>query len=342
MLAAMVAAGELPPLEERLPANPLVLDPVEELGEYGGTWHLVDSGDSLGWTRQTMMVEPFLKWKRDTSGSRPNLLEDWEWNDDATELVVNFRQGIKWSDGEPLTVDDYLFWWNDMVLDEDIPVGAPGGTTVGGEPMTVEKVDDFTLKYTFAAPESALPGKPLTRPLPLIRLCGSGPLHETVPPQVQHGGGITGRFGQSFRRGSRLHYPDMPTYMPWKLVDFKSGQSATFERNPYYWKVDPEGRQLPYIDMLEVDIAEGGGGTELVALKAIAGELDMQVRDLDLKDIPLVMENAENGDYRVIMWNRGDYAWPWLILMYDYPDEAIVDLMYSPEFRRGLSLCDQP
>ena len=129
----------------------------------------------------------------------------------------------------------------------------------------------------------------------------------------------------------------MPTFMPWKLVDFKSGQSATFERNPYYWKVDPEGRQLPYIDKLEVDIAEGGGGTELVALKAIAGELDMQVRDLNLKDIPLVMENAENGDYRVIMWNRGDYAWPWLILMYDYPDEAIVDLMYTPEFRRGLS-----
>ncbi len=152
MLAAMVEAGELPPLEERLPADPLVVDPVEELGEYGGTWHLVDGNDQLGWTRQTMMVEPFLKWKRDTSGSRPNLLESWEWNDDATELVVNFRQGIKWSDGEPLTVDDYLFWWNDMVLDEDIPVGAPGGTTVGGEPMTVEKVDDFTLKYTFAAP----------------------------------------------------------------------------------------------------------------------------------------------------------------------------------------------
>jgi peptide/nickel transport system substrate-binding protein len=87
-----------------------------------------------------------------------------------------------------------------------------------------------------------------------------------------------------------------------------------------------------------VDIAESGSPTEFVALKAIAGELDMQVRDISLKDVPLVIENAEAGDYRVIMWNRGDYAWPWLILMYDYPDEGIVDLMYTPEFRRALSV----
>ena len=337
MLAAMVEAGELPPLEERLPADPLVVDPVEELGEYGGTWHLVDGNDQLGWTRQTMMVEPFLKWKRDTSGSRPNLLESWEWNEDATELVVNFRQGIKWSDGEPLTVDDYLFWWNDMVLDEDIPVGPPGGTTVGGEPMTVEKVDDFTLKYTFAAPnplflENHSRGHYHSSAF-VVPAHYMKQFHPKYNTEVESPDDLVNRFDVA----SRLHYPDMPTFMPWKLVDFKSGQSATFERNPYYWKVDPEGRQLPYIDKLEVDIAEGGGGTELVALKAIAGELDMQVRDLNLKDIPLVMENAENGDYRVIMWNRGDYAWPWLILMYDYPDEAIVDLMYTPEFRRGLS-----
>jgi peptide/nickel transport system substrate-binding protein len=130
----------------------------------------------------------------------------------------------------------------------------------------------------------------------------------------------------------------MPTFMPWKLVSYQSGQQAMFERNPYYWKVDSAGNQLPYIDQLRVDISEGGNPTEFVTLKAIAGELDMQVRDIALKDVPLILESAEAGDYRVLMWNRGDFAWPWLILMYDYPDEGIVDLMYMPEFRRALSV----
>ncbi|MCY3866036.1 MAG: ABC transporter substrate-binding protein, partial [Chloroflexi bacterium] len=148
-LAEMVAAGELPPVDERLPAEPLVIEPVEEIGQYGGTWRLVDNNDSNGWTQMTVNVEGFLKWNRDVNGFRPNIVTSWEWNDEATELTVNFRQGIKWSDGDPMTVDDYLFWWNDMVLDENVPVNAPFGTTVRGELMSVEKVDDYTLHFSF-------------------------------------------------------------------------------------------------------------------------------------------------------------------------------------------------
>ena len=89
MLAAMVSSRRTATARGTSACRPLVVDPVEELGEYGGTWRLVDSDDSLGWTRQTIMVEPFLKWNRDASGMRPNLLESWEWNDDATELGVD-------------------------------------------------------------------------------------------------------------------------------------------------------------------------------------------------------------------------------------------------------------
>jgi peptide/nickel transport system substrate-binding protein len=338
MLAALVQAGTLPPVDERLPADPIVVEPVEELGQYGGSWRMVDSNDDMGWTRQTIMVEPFLKWNRDVSGMRPNLLERWEWNDDATELVVNFRQGIKWSDGEPLTVDDYLFWWDDMVMDESVPLGAPGGTTVGGERMQVEKVDDYTLRYTFAVPN----------PL-FLENHSRGHYHSAafvVPshylqqfhPKYNSSATNTDDLMARYDPVSRLRYPDTPTFMAWKTVEFQSGQRAVFERNPYYWKVDTAGNQLPYIDRLEVQISEGGNPTEFVALKAIAGELDMQVRDIDLKDVSLILENAESGNYRVLMWNRGDFAWPWLILMYDYSDEGIVDLMYTPEFRRALSV----
>lgn len=338
MLAAVVQAGDLPPVDERLPQDPLVVEPVEELGQYGGVWRMVDANDDLGWTRQTIMVEPFLKWNRDVSAMRPNLLERWEWNDEATELTVVFRRGIKWSDGEPLTVDDYLFWWNDMVLDERIPLGPPGGTTVGGQPMQVEKVDDYTLTYTFAAPNPLFlenhsrghyHSAAFVVPAHYLRQ-----FHPEYNDAVENSDELMRRYDPV----SRLRYPDTPTYMAWKLVEFQSGQRAVFERNPYYWKVDPAGNQLPYIDRIEVQISEGGSPTEFVTLKAIAGELDMQVRDIALQDVPLILESAEAGDYRVIMWNRGDFAWPWLILMYDYPDEGIVDLMYTPEFRRALSV----
>ena len=94
-LAALVAAGELPPVDERLPDEPLVIEPVEEIGQYGGAWRAVDNGEGNGWTQMTASVEPFLKWNRDVNGFRPNIVTDWEWNEDATELTVQFRQGIK-------------------------------------------------------------------------------------------------------------------------------------------------------------------------------------------------------------------------------------------------------
>ena len=334
-LAEMVAAGELPPVDERLPAEPLVIKPVEEIGQYGGTWRAVDNNDSNGWTQMTVNVEGFLKWNRDVNGFRPNIVTSWEWNDAATELTVNFRQGIKWSDGDPMTVDDYLFWWNDMVLDENVPVNAPFGTTVRGELMSVEKIDDYTLHFSF----------PHANPL-FLEYKSRGAYHSSIHIVPEHYmRGFHPAYSDAedatelvnrYNFGSRMHYPDRPTLSAWMTVDYVPSQRLVLDRNPYYWKVDTEGNQLPYIDRLDVEIPQGSA-TELVALKGIAGELDMQVRDVNLLDVPLVLENQEAGDYRVIMWSRGDYAWPWIIPMYDYPDEDILDLMYMKEFRQAMS-----
>jgi peptide/nickel transport system substrate-binding protein len=330
-------SADLPPVAERLPNQPLVLEPVEEVGTYGGTWRMVDYDDTLGWTRQTIWIEPFVKFNRDLNGIRPNVLESWEWNDDATGLTLNFREGMKWSDGEPLTANDYLFWWNDMVINENVPVDAPTWARPGGEDMIVEKVDDYTVRLAFSEPN----------PL-FLEFAGRGhynsaqqivPAHylKQFHPDYSDAENAD-ELMKRYDTNTRLQYPDMPTFLAWKVKQFNSGQSALFERNPYYWKVDTAGNQLPYIDNLEVQIASSGSANEQVTLKAIAGELDMQTRDIDLKDISLVLENAEAGDYRVIMWSRGDFAWPWLMLMYDYPDEGIVDLMYEQKFRKALSV----
>lgn len=336
MLAERVQAGDLPPVDERLPVNPLVVEPVEQVGIYGGTWRMMDSSDALGFLRMTAYVEPFVKWNRDVSGHRANLLESWEWNDDATELIAHFRAGIKWSDGEPLTVDDYLFWWEDMVLDENVPVIEPAGTRAGGELMQVEKVDDFTLKFTFAEPN----------PL-FLEYHSRGYYHSSwfvLPSHYfqqfhpKYNSEVSDTTELVDLYNNRHQRPEVPTYTAWQVTDFQSGRRAVFERNPYYWKVDTAGNQLPYIDRIEVEIPQdAAAAAQLMTLKGIAGELDMQVRDFAIKDVPLLLENAEQGDYRILMWNRGDYAWPWLMLFYDYPDEGIVDLMYNQKFRQALS-----
>ncbi|NJR12325.1 hypothetical protein HC776_00015 [bacterium] len=140
-----------------------------------------------------------------------------------------------------------------------------------------------------------------------------------------------------YNTSTRLHYADMPTLGPWRVTNYVADQLATLERNPYYWKIDTAGNQLPYIDNIQVEIASGAV-SEQVTLKALAGELDMQVRDVALQDVPLILENAEAGDYRVIMWDRGDFAWPWLMPMFDLADDGLEDLMYMQAFRQALSV----
>ncbi|MCE7989574.1 MAG: ABC transporter substrate-binding protein [Caldilinea sp. CFX5] len=337
MLAEMVTAGSLPPVEERLPVNPLVLEPVESAGQYGGTLRMIAGDDNLGWLRMTVGNEGLVKWERDVSGTRPNILESWEWNADATELTAKLRQGIKWSDGEPFTANDYLFWWNEMVLDESIGLSTPAGTRVNGEPMKVDMIDDFTLKFTFAA------SHPLFVDLAARGFYNSSqhlvPSHYLKQFHPKHNSANADAKELLARYNNPLQFPDMPVLFAWRTVEYVSGDHITMERNPYFWKTDADGNQLPYIDRIEAKIVPAGGNAaELITLKGIAGELDFQVRDIPLKDVPVLKENEAKGNYTVKLWKRGDYAWPWLILYYDYPDEGIVDLMYNQQFRTALSV----
>ncbi len=336
MLAELVAAGELPPVDERLPPEPLVIEPVEAVGEYGGTWRMLDENNRLGFTSMTTGVEGLMKWNRDASGFRPNVLDTIEWNEDATELTVHFREGIRWSDGEPLTVNDYLFWWNDMVLNEDVPLDPASGTVVNGEIMTLEKIDDYTMKYTFAASNPLFLEVHSRGPWNSAQALVPAHYMEQFHPAYNSAVTDTTELMNRYNSETRLHYPDMPTLGPWRVTEYIADQIVLLERNPYYWKVDTEGNQLPYIDNIQVEIASGAV-SEQVVLKALAGELDMQVRDVSLQDVPLILENAESGDYRVIMWDRGDFAWPWLMLFYDLADDGLEDLMYTQSFRQALS-----
>jgi ABC-type transport system substrate-binding protein len=143
--ASMVRAGSLPPVDERLPTEPLVLEPVESIGTYGGTLNQLSRSSSFGVTGYWYQ-ENFIRWKRDWTGHRANLITKWEWNGDGTAITLHLRKGMKWSDGAPITWDDWLFWFNDMIEDENIGLPRQTGTHPGGQAMTTAKLDG-SVKY---------------------------------------------------------------------------------------------------------------------------------------------------------------------------------------------------
>ena len=275
------------------------------------------------------------KWTRDAKGTRANLLESWQWNADATQLTANWRKGVRWSDGQPLTVDDYLFWWNDMVGDQRVKMTEPLDTRTKGQLMKVEKVDDYTLKFTF-------PGG--SNPLFLeyqSRGCYSAsqyivPAHYMKQFHPTYNKSVKDTEVQALldQYNNRPQLSDMPTYAAWKTITFSSGQRVVMDRNPYFWKVDERGMQLPYIDAIDTQVIPDD---QVLVMKAAAGELDCQFREFWVTSLSVLQEGASKNDYRVILWDYGDFGAPVFILGYDYPDAGIVDLLYDKRFRQAIS-----
>ncbi len=336
MLAELVAAGKLPPVDERLPQDPCVLEPVESIGTYGGTWNFMspstnfNGGGALG----MVMCENFMRWERDMSGHRPNVVKEWAWNADGTQITLTFRKGMKWSDGAPAGPDDWLFWWEDMILDDKINLTRQTGTSTGGVDMKAVKLDDYTLQLTFAHPN----------PL-FVELMNRGtgnratswqfvPSHYLKQFHYKYTPAATDTTALLDHYNNRWDYLDMPTIYPMKVKEIKAGEFVKLERNPYYWKVDPEGNQLPYFDGFEVKQVKE---KQLIALSCVAGEVDFQLRDIDLKDAAMFKENEAKGNYTLRMWQLGDANQAGILIRYCSPDKGMNELNFNQKWRMALS-----
>ena len=314
-LAEMVAAGSLPAVEERLPANPKVVEPVESLGQYGGTWHMgLRGGQDNALLVRTMAYEHLVRWTPDWTGIEPNIAEAYEASDDATEYTFHLREGTKWSDGEPFTADDIVFWAEDIIGNAEFEAAhnVPNWLTANGEPVTVEKVDDYTVKFIFAGPNGlflqrlATPsGADLTR-WPkhycsqfhpdynadnLDALITEADATDWVNLMELKCAGVPGT-----PYDARWQNGDLPSLNPWILTTaYGAGTQVVAERNPYYWKVDSDGRQLPYIDKIVYDVGED---VDVLVLKALNGEIDMQDRHIGtLANKAVFADNMEAGGY---------------------------------------------
>ncbi len=340
-LSKLVEEGKLPPVEERLPDEPAVVEPVEEIGEYGGTWRRAALSPADTQIHMRLGYDPLVKWARDGKTIIPNLCTSWEISEDGKVYTFYLRKGIRWSDGELFTADDVMYWYNDELMNKEITPVFPSWLAPRGEPVKVEKIDDYTVIFEFEQPYSlfleyiavnngmfASPGHYLQQ------------FHPKYTPEEELTT-LTKEAGFEFwyqlygDKSSVYSNPDLPVLRPWKLATSPTDPRVIAERNPYYWKVDTEGNQLPYIDRIAFDMVQD---TEMIVMKAVQGEIDMQGRNLAFKDYTLLMENRERGGYQVYQWDAGETASAVFFNQNYTGDEFIVDLLRDVKFRTALSL----
>jgi len=337
-LADMVAAGDLPPVEERLPDNPLVVLPVKSVGQYGGTWYRGWRGINDFHCYGRIVYDPMLRWPRDPKDPvQPGLAESWEWSADGTELTLYLRQGLKWSDGAPFTVDDIIFWWEDIENDPEITPAPHAEWVVGGEPMELEKVDDTTITLKFAGPNGLAETVGLAFhgnqwPLGFERFGFFAPRHYLEQYHPKHNSAAT---YEQFEAMAWEYNPERPAMTPWIITDWEEGGDHMIAtRNPYYWKVDVEGNQLPYIDEVYFYLVEDNTAINTLAL---GGKLDMQHRGIQLSQYPVYQEQAEAGDYHMLLWPQAQASGLTFFPNQSYSDPAYRELLQNFKFRQALS-----
>src|SRR5262245_42818437 len=347
MLAEQVKAGTLPAVDKRLPQNPLVIPVVERAGQYGGVWRrgFLGPGDANNYVR--VVYDALVRFSPDGAKIEPKIAAGWDSSKDFKVWTIKLRTGARWSDGAPFTADDIVFWYTDVLLNRDLTPVVPGWMrNSDGTPATVEKVDATTVRFTYKQPATlfltALANqdggdRTYAAFLPAHYLKNFHPSHarkEDIDKAVAAAGFKT--WTELFpSRNAPPENPERPTMAAWVAVTRVSDQVFTLRRNPYFVGVDLEGNQLPYIDELRFTFF---ADVQALNLAAIAGDLDMQERHIQMTNYPIFKENEKSGKYRVITWPTfgGSDAVVAFNLSYK-ADPELAKLLASRDFRVALS-----
>jgi peptide/nickel transport system substrate-binding protein len=344
-LAEKVAAGQLKPVGERLPEVPSVVKldrPGRATGQYGGTLKMI-----MGRTQDTRMLVVY--------GYARLVGYDPEWNlvpdilEDVTVeegriFTFRLRKGHKWSDGEPFTVEDFRFYWEDVLNNPDLhPGGVPRFLRVDGKPPRFEVVDELTVRYSWESPNPYfLPALAGARPEYMYQ-----PAHYMKQFHARHVDAetLSKRIEEERHRNwESLYYyhshqyrnddPNLPTLQPWVLVTEPPSTRFVFERNPYYYRVDSEGHQLPYIDRVTFAVTSA----KLIPAKAAAGDSDLQARGLGFDNYAVLKQGEQRNDYTVRLWRSARGSEMSLLPNFNTIDPQWRTVIRDVNFRRALSL----
>lgn len=343
MLAERVAAGELPPVAERLPAAPLVME-TEEIGVYGGAIRRGFTGPSDYNNNARVAYDALVRWNASGDTIIPHYAESMTSNEDYTVWTIKLREGHKWSDGSPFTSADIMFWYNDVALNTDLNAAPPAWiVNADGTVATFEAPDATTVIASYASANTAFPLEMANKDGADRTIAVFLPseymkqFHATYADDVEvkmNEGGFS-TWTELFM--SKVFPPDNPArpgLAAWVPATSLADQVFRLERNPYFFAVDADGNQLPYIDEVVMQLYNDA---QTLNLAAIAGEIDAQNRHLNTANYPLFLENAEASGYRVV--NIPSFGGAFFVQFnMTYENQAIRDLFNTDAFRQGLSV----
>lgn len=341
-LDARVAAGKLPPVAVRLPQTPRRVE-VETPGKHGGTLRVV-----FGRSKDTRIMVVYgyarlVTYDRDFN-IQPDILESIEVERDRV-FTLRLRKGHKWSDGTPFTAEDFRYWWDDVANNRMLsPLGPPQQLVVAGnEVAKFEVIDAHTVRYSWSSPNPYfLPALASATPLYIYR-----PAHYLKRFHGRYGDAaeLTAMVEKSGRRNwAVLHNrrdnlykndnPKLPTLQPWVLQTKPPAQRFLFERNPYFHRVDQNGRQLPYTDRVAMAVAAAG----VIALKTGSGEADLQARGIAFNNYTFLKDAEKRENFEVRLWPTAKGAHLALFPNLNVNDPGWRKIMQDVRFRRALSL----
>ena len=342
MLQEMVSQGLLPPVADRLPEQPLVVRGADGVGTYGGRLRLVAQGP-VPPAFNPGMVDTMMAEHDFGTGLHPNVGWIEMLDDVGKEWLVRLRPGMKWSNGDPFTADDALFWYQNVALNTDLTPALGGYLKVAGEVMKIEKLDDHSYKlsasqpFDYARPRSAI--WYYANVFPMNYLKDFHPAYtdaDKLDGTAKEAGFDT--WMQLFLDRADRHQvrnPDFPTIMPWKIQNPAPATPVVYTRNPYYHVVDEVGNQLPYIDELHTTIVQNA---ETVNLKILAGEVDWVYAGSAGSLYPLLKE-AEASDQKITVarWREAEPNAATIYFNLNHKDPVLRDIFQDKRFRFAVS-----
>jgi len=371
MLADLVKSGKLPPVDERLPQTPVVVGGRDAIGVYGGEVRMIHYDPVWLVSNYDWMAERLLHYLDiDLRTLVPNIFEGWEVSPDGTTFTFKMRKGLKWSDGQPVTTEDVRYFIEDVWFNKDLNASPMWQIRFDGKTNNtnakLDVIDDFNFKLTFAAPFGALPAH-LTRweignwpsilgpshyykqyhnkytdQAKLDQMAKDNKLDTWVQLYNQRCGPSQWGLGY-WQVPDWMKTTPYPTLSPWILKDMPGAGLFTFERNPYYWKIDLSGNQLPYIDNMRMDYITT---TDAAKLKLAQNELDaMGMHDVTMAEYPFYKDNQAKGNFQVMdyiscMSDRDVFFPQHVIFLEDGTtrDTVLEEIVNHPDFVKALSM----
>ncbi len=349
-LAARVQSGELPPVDQRVSQEPLVLEP-EEIGQYGGVYRRAQR-DGEWYFVQHLLFEMPVNYSPDmyvpgvTEVLEPNVFKSVDITDGGRTFTFKLRAGMKWSDGTPFTADDFEFFYNDIALNTEMKPTGVREFKLGGQMAAFQKIDEHTVRYSFPEPHGLF----LDQMARVRYTTAYAPrhfleqFHRSYVSQSDLDSKVRAAGYDSWVNllNAELDWwanPDSPTLNAWIPLDEIADPIHRFTRNPYYWKIDTEGNQLPYIDEVRFTVVPDA---EAAILKIIAGEVDWEhgnaMGNPD-HNITVFSENMTQGNY-TIDWMREPIprAWGAVYFNFSHEDPVLHELFNNKLFRIALSV----